>query len=213
MSRSLTKVLLQHAAFLTLGVAMATGAPALARKKPALPVNRGLEPARQPVVQRTDFVFDAVPDGGSGLSRDEALRLRDWFDAIQLGYGDRIYILSDGSGVRNGVSGAISDLVASYGLLVTDRAPATLAGAPAGAVRVTVSRFIASVPGCPDWRDHNEADFQGGLSYDYGCATNGNLAAMIANPEDLVRGRDTTYDRQNTVRDRAIKAYRAGPIK
>ena len=213
MSRSLTKALLQHAAFLTLGVAMATGSPALARKKPPIPVNRGLEPARQPVVQRTDFVFDAVPDGNGGLSRGEALRMRDWFDAIQLGYGDRIYILGDGFGPRNGASATIGDLVATYGLLVTDRAPVTLAPAPSGAVRVTVSRFVASVPGCPDWRDKSDADFQGGLSYDYGCATNSNLAAMIANPEDLVRGREHTNDRQNTVRDRAIKAYRAGPIK
>lgn len=211
MFRNSTNALLRTAAALTFGIALAAGSPAPAKK--LKPVNRGLEPVNQPVVERTDFVFDTVPDGYNGLSRDEKLRIRDWFDAIRLGYGDRVYILGDATGGRGAISGGIADLVESYGLLVTERAPATLAAAPSGAVRITVSRFTATVPGCPDWRNHLDTDFQGGLSYDYGCATNGNLAAMIANPEDLIHGRTPTADHQNTVRDRAIKAYRAGPIK
>jgi pilus assembly protein CpaD len=210
MDMSLTKALIQSVACLALVAVGST--PALARK-PLVPTNRGLEPAHQPVVQRTDFVFDTVPDGYGTLSRDEKLRIRDWFDAIELGYGDRVYVLGDSLGERGKLSGAIGDLVADYGLLLADRTPATLEPGPSGSIRIAVSRFVATVPGCPDWRDHSDADIQGGLSYDYGCSINGNLAAMVANPEDLIHGRAHGADRQNTVRDRAIKAYRNGPIK
>lgn len=193
---------LLHPALLALGLTLVAGTPALAE-----PTNRGMESVNQPVVQRTDFVFDAMPDGYSGLTAAEQRRILDWFDAIRLGYGDRVAIASDGLYGQSAVGQAIGDLVARYGLLLADTAPATAGEAPSGTVRIVVSRAVASVPGCPDWKDRFEADFQGGLSYNYGCATNGNLAAMIANPEDLVQGRETRSDLRTTTSSRAIKAY------
>lgn len=182
-------------------VALAPAGPALAKAKPG---TRGVEAPNQPVVQRTDFVFDATPDGYSSLSKAEATRLLDWFDAIGLGYGDRVALVD----APPRVAGAVSDLVARYGLLVSDRAPATVGDAPSGAIRVVVSRSTASVPGCPDWSHHNELDLVGGLTNEYGCAVNGNLAAMIADPEDLVRGRETRSALRGAVASRAVKAFR-----
>ena len=45
-------------------------------------------------------------------------------------------------------------------------------------------------------------------SNDYGCAVNGNLAAMVADPEDLVRGRtgDPAVDAQTAAK--AVGSYR-----
>lgn len=189
-------------ALLALGMTLVAGTPAMAER-----TNRGMESVNQPVVQRTDFVFDATPDGYSGLSAAEQRRILDWFDAIHIGYGDRVAIAGDGLYAQSAVSQAISDLVARYGLLLADAAPTTAGEAPSGTVRIVVSRAVASVPGCPDWKDRFEADLQGGLSYNYGCATNGNLAAMIANPEDLVQGRETRSDLRTTTSSRAIKAY------
>lgn len=189
-------------ALLALGIAFAAGTPATAE-----PTNRGMESVNQPVVQRTDFVFDAMPEGYSGLSKPEQHRILDWFDAINLSYGDRVSIADDGLYGRSSVADAIAHLVGRYGLLLTDVAPRTVGEAPSGAVRIVVSRSTAHVPDCPDWKDRSEADFQGGLSYNYGCATNGNLAAMAANSEDLVQGRDTRSDLRSVTSSRAIKAY------
>ncbi len=72
--------------------------------------------------------------------------------------------------------------------------------------KIEVAGDTATVPGCPDWSDaENNADE--GQSSNFGCATRSNLAAMIANPADLVHGRvATTTDTVATVR--ALKAYR-----
>ena len=45
----------------------------------------------------------------------------------------------------------------------------------------------------------------------FGCAANGNLAAMIANPEDLVHGREGNGLSDATTASRAIGVYRTTP--
>jgi pilus assembly protein CpaD len=150
--------------------------------------NRGLESVHQPVVTRTNYVFDAAK-AGDDLSLGEAARVRGWFDSLQLGYGDHVSIDNpdgDGSAARS----AVAALAARYGLLVDDNAPLTAGAIPPGNVRVVVSRTKATVPGCPDWSRKPQAEFGGNSSSNLGCATNSNLAAMIANPADLVKGQD-----------------------
>jgi len=64
----------------------------------------------------------------------------------------------------------------------------------------------AVVPNCPNWQS---AGLDSGAVTDtnYGCATNSILAAMIADPMDLIRGKsDDTTDTGSAVR--AIKAWR-----
>ena len=57
-------------------------------------------------------------------------------------------------------------------------------------VRLVVHRYQVALPGCPDWTD------RGGITHDnqptgnWGCATAVNLGLMVANPGDLVWGRD-----------------------
>ena len=71
-----------------------------------------------------------------------------------------------------------------------------------------VSAIGATVPGCPDWRD-KDLPASEGQSSNYGCATATNLAAMVADPNDLLRGRSTDgSDPARTVR--ALKAWREG---
>lgn len=195
-------------ALLALGIILAAASPAMAKTKTKTPVNRGLESVNQPVVQHTEFVFDATPDGYNSLSHSERERILDWFDAIELGYGDRVSIANDGlyGNRKGGVSVAVAELVGRYGLLMAEDTPRTAGEAPSGAVRIVVSRSTASVPGCPNWSNRFEADLQGGLSSEYGCAINGNLAAMVADPEDLVRGRQTHSILRGATASRAVKA-------
>ena len=74
-------------------------------------------------------------------------------------------------------------------------------------IRVVASRSSASVPGCPEWSDPG-IDSPVRTGTNYGCAINSNLAAMIANPDDLVHGRDGTGQGSATTAGRAIRTYR-----
>jgi pilus assembly protein CpaD len=71
-----------------------------------------------------------------------------------------------------------------------------------------VSAAGAHVPNCPDWSDTN-LPMSEGQSSNYGCATALNLAAMIADPNDLIRGRtDTATGADPALASRALKAWR-----
>lgn len=197
--------LLHRPATLALGFCLAAAlgfAPASARK-----IERGVEPSHQPVVQRTDFVFDVAGNGTGGIDPAEQNRLAAWFQALRLGYGDHVSLAAAPGGGAWALRDAIADVVGRYGLLIENEAPITAGTAPAGGLRVIVSRSVASVPGCPSWADKSAADFVGGLSDNYGCANATNLAAMIADPRDLVEGRQAGIDPTNNVSGRAIKAY------
>lgn len=148
------------------------------------PKNRGVESINQPVVARTDYVFDAATDG-AGLAPGERARVAGWLASLRLSYGDRVYVDDpSGGGVRNEVAAEAN----RYGILLSDNAPVTAGAIAPGTARVIVSRMRASVPGCPNWTREGQVDTDNIAGANYGCAVNGNLAAMVARPEDLVRG-------------------------
>lgn len=154
----------------------------------------------QPVVQRTDYVFDLAPGAGAA----ELERLDGWFQSIELGYGDRISIDSAGYGDPR-TRAAVAGVAEAYGLLLSEGAPVTAGSG--GGVRVIVSRATASVPGCPNW-DPSEIGARVTTSPNYGCAYNSNLAAMIANPADLVSGQVGATSVDAATSSKAIKTYR-----
>ena len=168
--------------------------------------NRSVNSERQPVVSRANYVLDLNAENG-GLSRAEQNRLEGWFDALDLGYGDRVSIDDPAYAASPAAKGAVSAIVARFGLLVNETAPVTEGYVPAGLMRVVVSRTKATVPGCPDFSHRSHTDFQARTSANYGCGTNGTLAAMMADPEDLVRGKSANGEDQAQA-SKAIRAYR-----
>lgn len=167
--------------------------------------NRGLESVRQPVVSRTDYVFD-VNAGPGGLAPGEAQRLSGWMGSLKLGYGDRIAI--DDPAFGSNARADVASQAARFGLLVTDDAPVTGAPITPGTVRIVVSRTKASVPGCPDFSRVREPEFESNSSSNQGCSVNSNLAVMIANPTDLVRGAPGSDVYDPAVGGRAINSFR-----
>lgn len=156
--------------------------------------NTSMYSVHQPVVERTNYAIDVNVDG-NGISADEQRRIGEWFDAIQLRYGDRVAIDYGSDYLSASAKDAISDAVAERGILLGDTAPVTTGQVIPGTVRVVVTRSTASVPTCPDWRTKSDSNFNTSNHSNYGCSVNSNLAAMIADPEDLVRGRkDTALD-------------------
>ncbi len=168
--------------------------------------NRSVYSERQPVVSKSNFVLDLAA-GNGGLSTAEQNRLSGWFDALELGYGDRVSIDDPGYSASSVAKAAVESIVADYGLLISETAPVTEGYVPAGQLRVVVTRTSASVPGCPDFSHRSHTDFQARTSANYGCGTNGTLAAMIADPEDLVRGQNADGEDQAQA-SKAIRAYR-----
>lgn len=167
--------------------------------------NRGLESVHQPVVERSDYVFD-VNAGPAGLAPGEATRLGDWFASLRLGYGDRVSV-EDPGGSR--ARGEIAGQVARYGLLLADEPSATTVPIAPGTARVVVSRMRASVPGCPDFSRYQGPEFESNTNSNHGCATNSNLAAMIASPADLVRGEPGVRVYDAAQGTKAITIYRS----
>jgi pilus assembly protein CpaD len=169
-------------------------------------LNRGLESVHQPVVTRTDYAFDANTNG-NGLAPGEGHRLAGWMASLRLGYGDRVAI-DDPHPYGSGVHDSVAAEVARYGLLLSDDAPVTGAPVPPGTVRIVISRMKATVPGCPDFTRQNKPEFNSNSSSNIGCAINSNLAAMVANPADLVRGQPGVGSNDNMSSGKAIDTYR-----
>lgn len=169
--------------------------------------NRGVESVHQPVVSRTDYALDVQSDP-SGLVPGEADRLNGWLAAMRVGYGDTVAI-DDPYGNNGSARGDVAQVAARFGLLLAEQAPVTSGTIAPGTVRVIVSRTKAGVPSCPDYSRMYEPNFDSHTSSNYGCATNANLAAMVANPADLVRGTADEVGENNNAGTRAIGVLRA----
>lgn len=168
--------------------------------------NNTLESIHQPVVERTNYTLD-VATGSGGISLPEQRRLAGWFDAMDLRYGDRIAI--DDPLASSNTRAAVEAIAARYGILLSEGAPVTAGYVNPGTIRIIVTRSTASVPGCSDWSKNTEFSLMNETSTNFGCAVNGNLAAMVANPEDLVRGANATGQTSVMSSNKAIEAYRS----
>ncbi len=168
--------------------------------------NRGIESVHQPVVARSAYAFDLMT-GGDGLAAGERARLAGWLDTLKVGYGDEVGI-DDPGGAGMEIRGDVAAEAARYGLLLADVVPPTVGAIAPGTIRVVVSRTTASVPGCPDTSRAAEPNFDVHSSSDYGCAINTNLAAMVARPGDLVRGRSNPDTTDTMVVFKAVGALR-----
>lgn len=168
--------------------------------------NRSLESVHQPVVSRTNYTLDLNAQSGS-LSAPEQRRLAEWFQAMDLGYGDRVAV-DDPAGRNVVIKSAVEAAVSRHGLLITDTAPITRGDIAPGTVRVVVTRTTAEVPACPDWKTKLETNYRNATSSNYGCAVNANFSAMVANKEDLVRGEAGSAVVPTQRSDTAIKQHR-----
>lgn len=170
-----------------------------------IPGNRSLESIHQPVVDRVNYTLD-VTTGPGGLSLPEERRLAGWLDAMNLRYGDRVSI--DDPLQSGATHDAIETLVARHGLLIADGAPVTPGYVNAGTTRIVITRAKATVPGCPDWSAQSDANPKNATSANFGCAMNSNLAAMVANPDHLIKGDSSNGDTVVMSSTKAIESYR-----
>lgn len=168
------------------------------------PADRGLSSVNEPVLSRSTYMLDLAAPGGA-LPPQEVARLDGWFRGLELGYGDSIYV--DG-GYADQARAQIAEVAGNYGLLVLAAAPVTSGLVPDGSVRVVVTRTRAEVAGCPNWSRRSQPDFENRSMSNFGCAVNSNMAAMVANPEDLFHGREGSGVGDTITATKAVDYYR-----
>lgn len=186
-------------------LASVAAAPATAKDEP----RRGVESVNVPLVLRSDYVFDAsAPDGR--LASHEQARLDAWLAGLNLDFGDRVYVSGDAAGSARQ---DVAQVTGRYGVLLSNGAPVTAGAINPGTVRVIVSRARATMPTCPNWGNGGWNPNYGNLTMpNYGCAVNGNLAAMVADPQDLVHGRGELPGSDGFAGAKAIRMYRDWPL-
>lgn len=165
--------------------------------------DRGMAAVNIPVVTTAEYVFDAAAPGGS-LAPGEGERLNAWFQSLGVGYGDSIYL--DGGDGR--ARAQVAQIVGRYGLLVQAGAPVTAGAVAPDSVRVVVSRRRAVVPNCPNWSGGDQPNYENRSFAGLGCAVNTNLAAMVADPVDLIHGREGSGITNPETVTKALNAYR-----
>jgi pilus assembly protein CpaD len=168
--------------------------------------DRGVEAVNTPVVSRADYVFDAAAPSGS-LAPAEKARLDAWFRGLQLGYGDNIYVDAP---YADAARYEVAQVAGNYGMMLEPGAPVTAGAVAPGSVRVIVSRTKAEVPGCPNWNVPAQPNYNNRMMSNFGCGVNSNVAAMVANPEDLVHGRESGLG-NNAAGTKAVILYRTTP--
>jgi pilus assembly protein CpaD len=169
--------------------------------------NTSLYSLHQPVVEHTNFVFD-VSTAGDGVAPADLDRLAAWFGSINVAYGDRITIDEPRGYESAKARQDVASVARQFGLLLDDGgAPVTEGEIQPGTIRIVASRSNAHVDNCPSWGDPGvESPVRTGSNF--GCSVNSNLAAMIANPDDLVHGRDGSGQSSALVAGRAVNTYR-----
>lgn len=170
-----------------------------------MPTNRSVNSVHQPVVERVNYTLD-VATGSGGLSYPEQQRVLGWFETMKLRYGDRIAI--DDPMASPATRDAVVALAGRHGILIGEAAPVTAGHIAPGTARIVITRARAHVPGCPDWSAKSDVTLNNSTSSNYGCATNSNLAAMVANPEHLLQGADGGSETVVMSASKAIDSYR-----
>ena len=179
-----------------------------------------IEPAdaKENTVQFVSFVHQVhFVSGSMAPAAGELDALNGFATRLSLHYGDRVKIDS-GASTGNPNADAIAARRAQTVAAELRRIqPASVEIEQAGAdvdenaVAVSVARYVATGPKCPDWNEIDPQGFSNTPTSNCGCATITNLGAMVADPADLLRGvQPGPADAEFAAR--GVQRYRSGEI-
>lgn len=158
---------------------------------------------------------DVVP-GQPGLSQMDRNAIADFAAGYrQRGHGPLTISTPSGSPNAGAAAVALSDVrdaLAEQGIGgdALSYTPYRASGADTSAPLIlSFKRYVAKPTACGDWSQSYSVDPSNGMLPNHGCATQNNLAALIADPADLIGPRDMApADAQR--RDTVLEKYRAG---
>jgi pilus assembly protein CpaD len=171
---------------------------------------------KEPTVERVYYQHDvSFAPGSSVLSPTEAGELDAFVRKTALSSGDRVYVVEPtvaGPVGRERANTVTSRLL--LGGIRVDRAAARVYGpmVEPDTVALVVERTAIRLPACPNWTDRPNQDFDNQPGSNWGCATAINFGMQIADPNDLVAGRDPGAA-DGTVMARSVRRYRLGETK
>ena len=169
-------------------------AGALASASGCAPAILDWAPEDAPKNLRVDVSHNSLPLAfaakSSGLGASEAARLQRFLAEGGVQPDDRLIVETADAGAlsvkrRDSVAAALHRQ--GFGGLVV---PAVVPGVGHDKLVLSVERAIVTLPNCPDW-SKPPTDYSAQVSSNFGCATAMNLGMMVADPNDLVRGRPT----------------------
>lgn len=150
----------------------------------------------------------AVPRGAPGLSRAQIYNVGDFVHGYKKdGKGPLLVRAPNGTPNEVAAMRALDDLrhTLRQAHIPGDSVvfePYYGGGDPKAPIRLSYLRYVAKSAPCGDWDDNVAAD-QLNIPYpNFGCAAQQNLAAMVADPRDLVEPRDMTprsSERRDTI--------------
>ncbi|WP_020398024.1 CpaD family pilus assembly lipoprotein [Kordiimonas gwangyangensis] len=135
---------------------------------------------------RLAHMIQAEDDGTDTPSAAVAANLHAFLASVDAGYGDIVMIDSGASPAR---TAAIAKMIKARGLVYGGEAP--LGETPAiGDIALYVERYVVTTPNCGVWPNEPTNNTRNNASSYYGCANTANLGLMVADPRDLVAGRN-----------------------
>lgn len=149
----------------------------------------------KPIQVRFDVTrHDVRFEGDAVLSPKDVDRLTRTLSGYHIAHGDTIRLVPFGAQSRaladrrlTGVGTAIVNL--GHTASVGGNLDAEAEGA---GVAILIGRWKAEAPGCPDWSQPAGSTYANTITSNFGCADAVNLAAMLEDPNDLLRGRPYT---------------------
>jgi len=169
--------------------------------------------AQAPRQLRVDFQrlthATAFPSGSAQLAQGERDSLLGFLRAAEVTPDDTIYLeAADEDKLSGSRVGALVRDLSRKGYSVATL-PAARDAVPANSLMVVVERYVVTPPDCPNWSKSASGDHENAVTSNFGCANVSNLGLMVADPRDLVVGRDLgPADADYT--NLAIQRYRAG---
>lgn len=146
---------------------------------------------------------------GAQLSPAEMAQLEGFIARHDIGYGDRVYVLTNPKAANdseNQRSNTVLKYMSAHGVKA---AVLPSVEAEPGLVRIVVNRYVVVPPNCPDWSKPTNADYSNTPMSNLGCSNTANLGLMVADPRELIQGRTAgSADGEGSVL--AIQRYRTG---
>ena len=150
----------------------------------------------------------AEEDGGSNLSDVTIGNLSHFATLNEVGYGD-VILFDSGADVPEARLDALSVWFNNQGATVGEIDGIFGAMPAVGNVMVYVERYVVTAPNCQRWAENSVSNPNNAPGQPFGCVSQSNLAAMVANPRDLVTG-ERDGNNADSAR-KAVKAYRIRP--
>jgi len=123
------------------------------------------------------------------LAQNEQESLSAFLQAAQVTTDDPVYLEGAPSDRLSGarISALARDLTRrGYSVATLPAAPDAV---PRNALLVVIERYVVTPPNCPNWTKSPSDDHENAQTSNFGCSDVTNLGLMVADPRDLVIGR------------------------